>query len=310
MKVLDFKKWYENKDSGIKSPAGAFIEELGKNIVKVPKRMLYLEMDTLSENVNTSQSKNKIDRYYLKKDASQYSDNELKTIEKILKESKDKGTFIFLTAYDFSSKDPKKTYKNSQKILEDFKSAIPFLSEVQTRAFGSLENISASYQNKIDKEFYRQRIELVECHFDPLKTGDSLEIPFYFNPNDHQVIEKYQGCLRGLMIQQILKNESFSVNVSVYKTLPNLKDPHIPNDINSHLITEMKYPDPHKSSLLFPQNKPKRLDSKITVKELTEKRANSVIEYMKKIAAGLPIKFSSDGLGYKEGNSSIIIKYS
>ena len=310
MKLLDFKKWYEGKDVQTPIISGSLIESLSKNIIKVPKRMLYLEMDVLTENVNVSKSKNKIDRYYLKKDFTLYKENDISILESIIKKSEEKGTHLFLTSYDFTSKDPKKCYKNSAKLLEDLKLNLTILNSIPSRPFGSLENANESYQSKIDKEFYKQRIELIECYFNPSTIEESIQIPFYFNPNDHQLIEKYLGCLKGLMIQRILKNEKFNVNISVAKTIPNLKNPHSPEALNTHLITEMKYADPHKSSLLFPQNKPIKSDSKITILELTEKRANSVAEYLKSITAGMPINYTSEGLGYGEGESAINIAYS
>jgi hypothetical protein len=70
----------------------------------------------------------------------------------------------------------------------------------------------------------------------------------------------------------------------------------------------MKYPHPHKSSLLYPQNKPNRTDNKISVIELTEKRASSVVNYLSGLTMGMPIKFNSIGFGYKEGNPTLQIE--
>jgi hypothetical protein len=78
-------------------------------------------------------------------------------------------------------------------------------------------------------------------------------------------------------------------------------------DMDLSMIQEMKYPNPDKSSLLFPENKPKISKDKITVKRLTEKRAESVIEYLSGISKGMKINFISEGLGYKIGDPKLNI---
>lgn len=67
----------------------------------------------------------------------------------------------------------------------------------------------------------------------------------------------------------------------------------------------MKYLNPKKSSLVHPENKPEKTNKKVTVKEITEKRANSVIKYLSTLTEGMPIEYVAEGMGYKEGNQTL-----
>lgn len=308
MKLLGFKKWYEGKTEKQSYTVSAShgLSKIGENVYKFPQRMLQIEMDVLTENVNVKNSKNRIDRYFLSNNIDAYSQNEIKSIKKILAEGRSRGNHFFLLGYDFTSGDPKKCFKNSIKSAENIKKAFSFMSDIPSRGMGRIEKIHENYFSHIPSSLIKQGVELIECYFDPSQTEDNITIPFYFNPNDSHLLEKYQGCLRGILIQSILKNESFEMKISASKPWTASKRKSLNEKIkgieDASSIFEMKYPDPKKSSLLYPQNKPISTSNKITVKELTERRSIAVVDYLNSITAGMPISYTYEGLGYVEGN--------
>lgn len=308
MKLLGFKKWYEGKtekQSYTVSPSHG-LNKIGENIYKFPQRMLQIEMDVLTENVNVKNSKNKIDRYFLSNNTDSYTATEIKSIKKIIAEGKSNGSHFFLLGYDFTSGDPKKCFKNSTKSAENMKKAFDFMNDIPTRGMGRIEKIHENYFSHIPSSLIKQGVELVECYFDPTQTESDISIPFYFNPNDSHLLEKYKGCLRGILIQSILKNESFEMKISASKPWTSSKRKDLNEKIkrieDASSIFEMRYPTPEKSSLLYPQNKPISTSNKITVRELTERRAIAIVDYLNSITAGMPINYSYEGLGYVEGN--------
>ena len=288
------------------------VKKVSPNIFKAPKKMLQIEVDVLTESIDSKKSKNLIDRFYLTTNPDLYTGEDLKALKDIIKESKSKGTIMYLIGYDFSSADPRKCLKNSTKLVQELKNNIQILSDIPHRGLGSLERINENHQSYVTPSILKQRIELIECHFNPSEISFKMEIPFYFNPNDFSLLEKYQVCLRGLLTQFILSKESFEMDIKASKPWPGSKRKSLlesdQDSENLSEIFEMKYPHPHKSSLLYPQNKPNRSDNKITVIELTEKRANSVVNYLSELTKGMPIKFNAIGSGYKEGNPSLEIE--
>lgn len=313
MKVLGFKKWYEGKTEknayNISSSNG--FSKIGENIFKFPQKLLQIEIDVLTESIDVKKSKNRIDRYLLSSNSNLYGDDQKKSIQKILAEGKLKNSKFFLLGYDLTSVDPKKCYKNSVKSVDLFKKGFDFMSEIPVRGMGRMEGIHENYFSKIPTRMVKQRIELIECHFDPNSIETNLDIPFYFNPNDSSLLEKYKICLRGILLQSILKSESFMLEINASKPWTSAKRKEL-NERNKikedqSILIEMKYPNPEKSSLFFPQNKPIQTSNGITVKELTEKRALSVIEYMSQISVGMPIEYSHKGIGYQEGNPTLKI---
>ncbi len=311
MKVLGFKKWYEGKTEkqaySISSSNG--FSKIGENIFKFPQKLLQIEMDVITENVDIKKSKNRIDRYFLVNNPDLYEANEIKSLKKILAEGRSNGSKFFLLGYDLTSADPKKCYKNSTKSVEGFKKSFDFLSSIPTRGMGRIEPVNENYFSKIPTSMIKQRIELIECHFNPDEIQTNIDLPFYFNPNDSSLLEKYQICLRGILFQSILKNESFELEVNASKPWTSSKRQDLNEKIKAKedngIIMEMKYPNPEKSSLLYPQNKPIATSNRTTVKDLTEKRALSVVNYLTKLSSGMPITYSYNGLGYKEGNPSL-----
>ena len=273
--------------------------------------MLYIEMDILTENVNSKNSKNAIDRFYLNNDHSKYSSEDIDALKKIIKECKSRKSHLYLLSYDFTSADSKKCFKNSLKSVKSFKESFDFLSDIEIRGMGSMERINESHLKSLPPVFIKQRIELIECHFDTKSINNNTEVPFYFNPNDYNLIEKYKTCLKGIIVQQILLGESFEMKIRASKpwTTSRRKPLNESNKENEdlQLISEMKYPNPDCSSILYPQNKPKITGKKITVQELTDRRSDSIVKYLSQLTSGMPIKFIGEGIGYKEGNPSIEI---
>lgn len=311
MKVLGFKKWYEGKTEknaySVSSSNG--FSKIGENLFRFPQKLLQMEIDVLTETVDIRKSKNRIDRYIMSTNPDLYEESQIKLIKNILKEGNQRGNKFFLIGYDLTSADPKKCYKNSIKSVETFKKSFDFMESIPTRGMGRIEPVHENYFSKIPSRMIKQRIELIECHFNSDETETDINLPFYFNPNNHSLLEKYQICLRGILFQSILKNESFELEINASKPWTSskkneLNEKNKPKEDQS-ILTEMEYPSPGKSSLLYPQNKPVQTSSKITVKELTEKRALSVVEYLSKISLGMPIKYSHNGVGYKEGSPSL-----
>lgn len=308
MKLLGFKKWYEGKTEkqSYTVSAGHGLNKIGENIYKFPQRMLQIEMDVLTENVNVKNSKNKIDRYFLSNNTDSYSQNEIKSLKKILAEGRSRGNHFFLLGYDFTSGDPRKCLKNSLKSAEGIKKSFEFMQDIPTRGLGRMEKIHENYFSHIPTSLIKQGVELIECYFNPTETESDISIPFYFNPNDSHLLEKYKGCLRGILIQSILKNESFEIKISASKPWPSSKRKELTEKIktreDSSSIFEMKYPTPTKSSLLYPQNKPTSTINKISIKELTERRAKAVVDYLNSITVGMPINYLHEGIGYIDGN--------
>ncbi len=312
MRVLGFKKWYESKLENQSSPIRStnLLEKIGGDIYKFPKRMLHLEMDILGESNMGKKSKNPIVRYLI--NPSYQNIKELSTnLRSIINNGLSEGRSFYLVGFDFTSGDFKKCFKNSIKTVENFKSSIGFLKDIPTRGMGRIEQIHETYHSKIPTNILKQRIELIECHFNLDEIQDNIEIPFYFNPNDYTLLEKYEGCLRGLLIQSILKNESFKMEITAMKPWTTSKNFSLNESNKDHedlsQIYEMKYKDPRKSSLIYPENKPSITSNKVTIIEITEKRANSIVGYLQKLSNGMPIEYVGIGGGFKEGNQTISI---
>jgi hypothetical protein len=312
MKVLGFKDWYSNKEkSGHIINNGVYPIKICEGVYKAPKKILHIEIDILSENIDPKRSKNSIDRFYLNPITESYSDKEILQIKNLIKEAEKRGNKTYLIAYDFTSSDPKKCYKNSIKLAKGFKEKINIFEKVPFRGMGSLERINEAHLKSLPTTFYKQRLELIECYFDVDVIEKEIELPFYFNPNDSNLLEKYQICLKNILTQYIISNESFEMQIKASKPWTSSKKRFLIESIkeNEDLneIYEMIYPDPNISSLLYPQNKPRISSNKISILKLTEKRAKSVCEYLSKISEGMPIKFVAIGEGYKEGDSSLKI---
>lgn len=312
MKVLGFKKWYEKKEMQVtRIKIGSPVEKMSSNIFKAPSKMLHIEIGILDECVNVNKSKNLIERYYMSLDTDVYDDTDLNFLKKKISEAKKTKNKIYLLGYDFKSTDARKCYKNSQISLNKLKNSIQDLQEIPHRSFGSFEQVSESHQQHVIPSLIKERAELIICHFDPDEIGGSIEIPFHFNPNDSFLLEKYQTCLRGIITQFILKNEVLEMKISASKPWPISKQKKLnESDLDSENLSEifeMKYSHPGKTSLNNPNNKPIQTTNKITILELTEKRANSVSKYLSGLTKGMPIKFVCEGLGYKEGNPSLKI---
>ena len=311
MKVLGFKKWYEGKTEkhAHSVSSGAGFSRIGENIFRLPQKLLQIEIDVLTESVDVKKSKNRIDRYFLSSNSDLYGEDQIKSIKKIITEGKQRGNQFFLVGYDLTSADPKKCYKNSLKSVEVFKKSFDFMEAIPTRGMGKMEPVHENYLSKIPTRMIKQRIELIECHFNLDNIESEIDIPFHFNPNDYSLLEKYQICLKGILFQAILKNERFGLDVNASKPWTSSKRNEL-NESNKKkedqgILMEMKYPTPEKSSLLYPQNKPIQTSNKITVKELTERRALSIVEYLNRISSGMPIEYFPKGIGYKEGNPSL-----
>jgi hypothetical protein len=312
MKVLGFKDWYSNKEkSGHIPNNGVYPIKICENIYKAPKKILQVEMDILSENTDTKKSKNSIERFYLNPLIDSYSDKEILQIKKLIKESEKRGNKTYLIAYDFTSADPEKCFKNSLKLVRDFKEKFNIFEKIDSRGMGSLERINGSHIKNLPTPFIKQRLELIECYFDTDKIEKEIEIPFYFNPNDSCLLEKYKMCLKGILTQYIICNESFEMTIKASKPWTASKSKKLNEGIKKtedlSLISEMIYPNPDLSSLLYPQNKPRISNSKVSVTDLTQKRAESVCEYLSKISDGMKINFSAKGCGYKEGDPTLKI---
>lgn len=312
MKVLGFKNWYENKERAENpSQRSLYPIKMGDNIFKAPRKMLHLEMDILTENINSKNSKNYIDRFYLNPDKSNYTEKDLLSLKKIIKECRGRKNFLYLLSYDFSSPNKDKCYKTSLRNIKIFKESFDFLSGIETRGMGSIEKINESHLKKLPQIFSKQRIELIECHFNPAEIKSEIEMPFYFNPNDSFLLEKYKMCLRGILVQQILCKESFEMKIIASKPWTTSKKINLPESKGEkedlQIICEMKYPNPDLSYITNPLNKPLITNNKITIKDLTYKRAKSIVDYLSSITSGMPIKFIVEGEGYKEGNPSIKI---
>jgi hypothetical protein len=191
-------------------------------------------------------------------------------------------------------------------LVENFKKGFLSLAHLNSRGMGRMERIQEIYYSKIQTSLIKQRVELLECQFVIGKDSNDFEIPFYFNPNDYNLLEKYKGCLRGILVRAILENESFEIKVSASKPWTSSKKKDLTEKLKSKedltQIFEMKYPNPKKSTLVNPQNKPEFTSEKTSIKDLTQKRAESIVSYLQEISAGMPIIFAAEGLGYKEGS--------
>ncbi len=310
MKVLGFKKWYESKleNQSVPVRSSNLLESIGGNIYKLPKRMLQLEMDIVGESSFGKKSKNPILRYLINPQTEDLKKLR-SSLRSIIEEGRSNGSHFYILGFDFTSSDKKKCFKGSLKVAENFKSSIDILKDIPVRGMGRIEQVNENYHSQIPSNLLRQRIELIECFFDPNQIPEQLEIPFYFNPNDYTLLEKYEGCLRGILIQSIIKNENFKMKVSAVKPWTTSKRISLNESIKEKedfsIIYEMKYLNPKKSSLVHPENKPEKTDKKITVKEITEKRANSVIKYLSSLTEGMPIEYVAEGMGYKEGNQTL-----
>jgi hypothetical protein len=137
-------------------------------------------------------SKSRIDRFYLNSDSELYSENDLKIIESIISQARERGNKIYLVGYDFSSSDPQKCLVNSSRFAKGLSRKLNLTESVETKGLGRFEGISESQLNIVPKSFNKKRIELIECAFDTNSVAKSIEINFNFNPNDYHLLEKYK----------------------------------------------------------------------------------------------------------------------
>ena len=191
MSLLSFKDWYENKKKSSKHiTSETAVYKISENIFKAPSKMLHIEIDVFSE--KSKFSKNRIDRFYLNSDSELYSENDLKIIESIISQARERGNKIYLVGYDFSSSDPQKCLVNSSRFAKGLSRKLNLTESVETKGLGRFEGISESQLNIVPKSFNKKRIELIECAFDTNSVAKSIEINFNFNPNDYHLLEKYK----------------------------------------------------------------------------------------------------------------------
>ena len=306
MQILGFKDWFDNKEKNgivVKSTKGFIAEKINPFLYKLNPKVLTIHLDNSGTEVIKSGCR--IDRFLI--DENQSTEILLSKLRKLINSKTLEGNKVFIVGYDNSIENTKRSFKNSKKIIESFKCKLN-LDSVKYIPFGNIEKINDKIPGN-NRDFNISRIELwiVKENLDIEK-----EIPFLFNPNDYTLIEKYKTPLRGLLYKLILENNKSSVKISCSKSWPTSKKDQLTTDLliteNLKELTLYNYPTPNKLTTTDPNNKPKPSDNKITVNKLTEKRAESICNFLNEYALNYGITFIPEGVGIKQGESTIGIQ--
>lgn len=308
MQILSFKDWFENKEKN-KPVSGSRLfmaEKVNSLFYRLNPKVLTFHIDESTGNV--LRKDHKINRYLI--DDSVEDEVLLWELREFIIQECRGERKAFVVGYDTSTSDYKRAFKNAKKISEGFKNKLA-LDFVQVRSFGNIERINDTVPENT-RDFNKNRIELWIVGNDCLEErAIEREMPIHFNPNDFALIEKYKTSLRGLLYKLILKENKNNIKIVASKNWTSSKkcelNESIRKDENSKEIILYKYPDPGKSVYSSPENKPKPLFEKISIKKLTEKRASSICDFLNNHSQNYNFSFIPIGYGVKEGKLSIEI---
>lgn len=308
MEILGFKDWYENKEKSgsILKNAKAFLgEKINPLLYKINSKVLTLHLDDSgSDPVKTN---HKVQRYLIDEEAS--TEPLMWKLREFLVKECNEGKKAFIVGYDTSNTDPRKTYRSAKKLAEGFKNKLA-LDFIQSRSFGNIEKMN-DVINETTRDFNKTRIELWIMD---LRIEDLIEkeIPFLFNPNDYTLLDKYKTTLRGLLYKLILSENKRNIKISCMKPWPSAKRAELNESLtkqeNLREVFLYKYVNPGKFAISDPDNKPKPLSEKISVKKLTDKRSESICSFLNQYTINYGFSFIPIGMGVREGASKIIIE--
>lgn len=306
MEILGFKDWYENKEksgSVFKDPKAFIAEKITPLIYKLNSKVLKLHLD--DSGCDPIKTDNRVQRYLI--DETMETPELLWNLREFLVQECHSGKKAFIIGYDTLSADPKKAFRNAKKIAEGFKNKVA-LDFISAKSFGNIEKIN-DVINESARDFNKTRIEIWILDSDNIVIEN--EIPFIFNPNDFVLLDKYKSTLRGLLYRLILSENKNNIKVSCMKPWPSSKKVQLNESIskseNSREINLQKYPEPTKLANSNPNNRPSGSSDKITIKKLTEKRAESICSFLNQYSENYGFTFIPIGLGVREGASKILL---
>ena len=304
MEILGFKDWYENKErnGSILKNSKAFLgEQINPLLYKINSKVLTLHLDdSASDPIKTN---HRVQRYLI--DESVLNDNLLWKLREFLVKECSPNKKGFIVGYDTSNSDSKKTYRSAKKLAEGFKNKLA-LDFISARSFGNIEKMN-DIINETTRDFNKTRLELWIMEIDENLIEN--EIPFLFNPNDYTLLDKYKTTLRGLLYKLILSENKNDIKISCMKPWTSSRRISLNESLikqeNSKEISLYKYNNPTKFAISDPENKPKPLLEKISVKKLTDRRAESICSFLNQYSQNYGFNFIPMGLGVREGASKI-----
>ena len=273
-------------------------------LYRINSKVLTVHIDESDEII----SSHKVQRYLI--DEEKMDEVLLwKMREFIIQESYQDNRKVFVVGYDTSTDDPKKAFKSAKKLSEGFKAKLA-MDFIQSRSFGNIEKINDTIPGS-SRDFNKHRLELWITDF-PLENIIESEIPILFNPNDFHLIEKYKISLKGLLYKLILSENKSDILISAMKPWTSSKKTELNESLkkteDEKTVTLLEYSSPNKLSATETTNRPKITNQKVTIQELTEKRAISICYYLNLYAENYGFKFIPEGLGVKQGAPQILIQ--
>ena len=306
MEILGFKDWYENKEKSesiLKNSRSFLGEQINPLIYRINSKVLTLHLDDSgSESIRSG---HKVQRYLIDESAATEA-LIWKLREFIIQESHTGDKKAFIVGYDTSNEDPKKTYRSAKKLAEGFKNKLG-VNFVTAKSFGNIEKMNDIIQESTT-DFNKTRLELwiMDAPDDGII---EKEMPFIFNPNDFTLLDKYKASLRGLLYRLILTENKRNIKISCMKPWTSSKkvplNESLTKEENLREVNLYKYVSPTKFAISDPDNKPKPSGVKITVKKLTEHRADGICSFLNQYAQNYGFSFIPSGQGVREGAPKI-----
>lgn len=308
MQILGFRDWYKQKETA-KSPyingADVAATKICENVYQIRKKVLTIHHT--EGDANEWKYDHQVERLLITE--KNLSPESLETLKEHITNGPFKGKKCFVVGYDFSSNDSNKCFKHSKKSSDSLRESLN-IEDVESRGLGNIDHVSENLQQLLGNECKNTRIEIWALNFE---LNDSIlenEMPFMFNTNDYTLLENFKSSLRGIITKLILLENKKDITIGCMRTAhatQSLNESDIDNE-NLKYVSLLEYTKPTKSTYLDVTNKPKPSGKKMTVKELTEKRAQSVCDYLNGFSGTLKFKFVAEGLGSLPGKSRMFVR--
>lgn len=308
MQILGFRDWYKQKENtkpSFTNGADSAATRICENVYRIRKKVLTIH-HTEGE-VSEWKYDHQVERLLITE--KNLSEGSLASIKEYLTEGPFKGKKCFIAAYDFSSNESSKCFKQAKKAGDHLKESLG-IEGLEPRSFGNIDHVSENLHQVLGNECKNTRIEIWALNFELDQSIIEKEVPFVFNTNDYTLLDNFKSTLRGIINKMILLENKGDVTIGCMRTAhqsQSLNEADLDNE-NLKYVSLLKYTKPNTSSYLDVTNKPKPSGEKMTVKELTEKRAQSVCDYLNGFTGTMKFKFVPEGIGSLPGKSRMFIK--
>jgi hypothetical protein len=308
MQILGFRDWYKQKETSKPSftnGTDAAATKIYEKVYQIRKKVLTIHHT--EGDLNEWKYDHQVERILITD--KNLSEDSINAVKEHLTNGPFKGKKCFIAAYDFSSNDSSKCFKQSRKAGDSLRESLD-IEGLESRGFGNTDHVSENLQKLLGNECKNTRIEIWALNFELNDSIMESEVPFMFNTNDYTLLENFKSTLRGMITKLILLESKRDITIGCMRTAhlnQELNESDMDNE-NLKYVSLLEYKNPTKSSYLDVTNKPKPSGKKMTIKELTEKRAQSVCDYLNGFTGTLKFKFIPEGLGSLPGKSRMFVR--